>query len=95
MLKYKALYKKMNDDLKDAGMWLDWAKTLEDKDEEVAKFLYECAKERIEEGFPKTHEMFYHLCETDKTHDGHCMSEMVEEQLVDWHEQLERKLKTF
>mgnify|MGYP000012364117 CR=1 FL=1 len=40
MLKYKALYKKMMDDLKDAGMWLDWAKELQDSSPEVSKFLF-------------------------------------------------------
>ena len=36
MLKYKALYKKMMDDLKDAGMWIDWGeKMMEEYPEEV------------------------------------------------------------
>lgn len=95
MLKYKALYKKMNDDLKDSGMWLEWAKELMGKDDEVANFLYQSAKERIEDGFPKTYELFKHTCETDKAKDGHCMNEMVEDQFMEWHEELEHKLKTF
>ena len=95
MLKYKALYKKMNDDLKDSGMWLEWAKELIGKDDEVANFFYQSAKERIEDGFPKTYELFKHTCETDKAKDGHCMNEMVEDQFMEWHEELERKLKTF
>ena len=56
MLVYKALYKKMMDDLKDAGMWIDWAEQLLDTHEDVAKFLMESAKERLEESFPKTYE---------------------------------------
>jgi hypothetical protein len=28
MLVYKALYRKMMDDLKDAGMWLDWSEQI-------------------------------------------------------------------
>ena len=39
MLVYKALYKKMMDDLKDAGMWIDWAEQLEESHPKVAKFL--------------------------------------------------------
>ena len=31
MYKFKVLYKKMVDDLKDSDMWLDWAKKLETK----------------------------------------------------------------
>ena len=95
MLKYKALYKKLYDDLKDSAMWLEWAKELMGKDDEVAKFLYQSAKERIEDGFPKTYELFKHTCETDKAKDGHCMNEMIEDQFMEWHEELERKLKTF
>ena len=49
MLAYKALYKKMMDDLKDSGMWIDWSEQLWDSHPEVAKFLMESAKERLEE----------------------------------------------
>ena len=49
MLAYKALYKKMMDDLKDAGMWIDWAEQLEESHPKVAKFLMESAKERLED----------------------------------------------
>jgi len=30
MLKYKALYCKMMDDLKDAGMWIEWANEMKE-----------------------------------------------------------------
>ena len=44
MLVYKALYKKkMMDDLKDAGMWIDWAEADESSS---SKILIESAKER-------------------------------------------------
>ena len=49
MLAYKALYKKMMDDLKDAGMWIDWAEQIEEEHPTIAKFLLESAKERLEE----------------------------------------------
>lgn len=95
MLKYKALYKKMSDDLKDSGMWIEWAKELMEDNEEIAKFLYQSAKERIEDGFPKTYELFKSTCESDTAKNGKCMSELIEDQLMEWHEELEYKLKTF
>jgi hypothetical protein len=58
MLVYKALYKKMMDDLKDTGMWIDWSEQLWGSHPEVAKFLMESAKERLEESFPQTYEHF-------------------------------------
>ena len=36
MLAYKALYKKMMDDLKDAGMWIVWAEQLMEENPTVA-----------------------------------------------------------
>lgn len=54
MLKYKALYKKMTDDLKDSDMWLDWAKELEKSSPEVSRFLCTAAKERLTVSFPQT-----------------------------------------
>ena len=47
MLKLKALYCKMMDDLKDSGMWIEWAYELKDKDPDVAKFLITSANERF------------------------------------------------
>jgi hypothetical protein len=39
MLAYKALYRKMMDDLKDAGMWLDWAEQIMWEHPTCAEFL--------------------------------------------------------
>jgi len=55
MLVYKALYRKMMDALKDAGMWLDWADQLKTDNPEIAKYLCDSAKERLENDFPVTH----------------------------------------
>ena len=95
MLKFKALYKKMMDDLKDSGMWLEWAKELEQKEPEVAKFLYTSAKDRITNSFPQTIQLFNQVCEAEKSSGGNCLKESVEDHLIQWHEELEQKLKKF
>ena len=82
---YKALYRKMMDDLKDAGMWIDWAEQMCEEHPEEAKYLLESAKERLEESFPKTYEHFEKLCE-----DGHgkgdiCMNEVLHDHMMEWH----------
>ena len=93
MYKCKVLYKKMEDDLKDSDMWLDWAKKLETKDPMLAKFFTESAEERLEVCFPKTLKIFYSVCEESKNDEGKCAKELVEEHLEDWHECLMHKLK--
>lgn len=93
MYKFKVLYKKMVDDLKDSDMWLDWAKKLETKDPMLAKFFTESAEERLEVCFPKTLKIFYSACEESKDDEGKCAKELVEEHLEDWHECLMHKLK--
>lgn len=95
MLKLKALYKKMIDDLKDSGMWLEWAKELEQKEPEVAKFLYTSAKDRITNSFPQTMQLFNQVCEAEKSSGGNCLKESVEDHLIQWYEELEQKLKKF
>lgn len=93
MYKFKVLYKKMVDDLKDSDMWLDWAKKLEAKEPMLAKFFTESAEERLEVSFPKTLKIFYSVCEESKNDEGKCAKELVEEHLEDWHECLMHKLK--
>ena len=93
MYKFKVLYKKMVDDLKDSDMWLDWAKKLETKEPMLAKFFTESAEERLEVCFPKTLKIFYSVCEESKNDEGKYAKELVEEHLEDWHECLMHKLK--
>lgn len=93
MLKYKALYKKMMDDLKDSGMWIEWASKLEKDDPEVSKFLYASAKERLTSNFEQTKQLFDKLCTSDTKNEKYCLKELVEEDLCEWHEQLMQKLK--
>ena len=92
MLKYKALYRKMMDALKDAGMWLDWADQLKEECPETAKYLYDSAKVRLETDFPTTYAHFKKLC-TDKDI-SHCgLNEMVEEHMMDWYEGMMNRIK--
>ena len=58
MLVYKALYRKMMDALKDAGMWLDWADQLKTDSPDTAKYLAESAAERLEKDFPTSYKLF-------------------------------------
>lgn len=92
MLVYKALYKKMMDDLKDAGMWIDWAEQLKKDYPDVAKYLCTSAKDRLEKDFPTTHNMFKKLCDENKD-EGHCLNEMVEEHMMDWYEGMMNRIK--
>lgn len=93
MLVYKALYKKMMDDLKDAGMWIDWSEQLWDVHPEVAKFLLESAKERLEVSFPKTYEHFEEMCEETHGKSDICMDEVVYDHMMDWCHAMKRKIE--
>ena len=93
MLVYKALYKKMMDDLKDAGMWIDWSEQLWDSHPEVAKFLMESAKERLDESFPKTYEHFEKMCEETHGKGEVCMDEVVYDHMMDWCHAMKRRLE--
>ena len=94
MLAYKALYKKMMDDLKDAGMWIDWSEQIREAHPEVAKFLLEAAKERLEESFPKTYEHFEHMCEENHGKSDICMDEVVYDHMMDWCHAMKRKIES-
>lgn len=92
MLKYKALYKKMMDALKDAGMWIDWGEQLKEECPDTAKFLVESAKARLDTDFPTTYAHFKKLCDADE--DAHCgLNEMVEEHMMDWYESMLNRIK--
>jgi hypothetical protein len=91
MLAYKALYRKMMDDLKDAGMWLDWAEQICESHPDEARFLLESAKERLEESFPKTYEHFEKLCEASHGKGDICMNEVVHDHMMEWHHAMHMK----
>lgn len=92
MLAYKALYRKMMDALKDAGMWLDWADQLKEDYPTIAKYLCESAKERLENDFPITYKHFKAMCEDGK-HEKYCLNEMVEDHIMDWYEGMMNRVK--
>lgn len=98
MLVYKALYRKMMDDLKDAGMWLDWAEQMMCEYPTYATFLIESAEERLEKTFTETYKHFENLCKEHKSEI--CMDEIVHDHMMEWHhsmkikaEKLEEKIK--
>lgn len=91
MLAYKALYKKMMDDLKDAGMWIDWAEQMCEEHPEEAKYLLTSAKERLEESFPETYEHFEKLCSIDHGKNSICMEEVVHDHMMEWHQAMKMK----
>lgn len=93
MLAYKALYKKMMDDLKDAGMWIDWAEQMCKEHPEEAKFLLESAKERLEESFPETYELFEKLCGDPDTKANICMDEVIHDHMMEWHQGMKMKVE--
>lgn len=93
MLKYKALYKKMTDDLKDGEMWLDWAEKLHDEEPELAKYLYTQAKNRVTNNFPESKNLFEQICAKEYKKDGHIFKDLMLDHLEDWHEHIEENLK--
>ena len=90
MLAYKALYRKMMDDLKDAGMWLDWAEQIMYEHEECAEFLIESAEERLEKTFPETYKHFETLCKEHKS--DICMDEIVHDHMMEWQHAMKIKV---
>ena len=92
MLAYKALYKKMMDDLKDAGMWLDWAEQIMWEHPAYAEFLIESAEERLDKTFVDTYKHFETLCKEYKTE--LCMDEVVHDHMMEWCHAMKIKVNT-
>lgn len=96
MLAYKALYKKMMDDLKDAGMWIEWAEKIKVDHPDEADYFLKSARYRLENSYPETKAMFTRACEHDKNKKGTpCMDELIHEQFEEWHDELWTKLKKY
>ena len=83
----------MMDDLKDAGMWIDWAEQIEETHPKVAKFLLDSAKERLEDTFPKTYEHFEEICEESHGKGEVCMNDVVYDHMMDWCHSMKRKVE--
>lgn len=92
-LEYKALYKKMMDDLKDGGMWLDWSEKMRDSCPEVAQYFYKAAGQRIDSSYNETKKLFDHIYEQEKDKGAICLTELVDEQFDEWHDDLVDRLK--
>ena len=101
MEKFKALYKAMYDDLKDAEMMIKYACEIAEhtpEDKALADELAKYAKYRLE------HFMFFHKLFVDhamkqkgideKTVD-HCMWEEAHEQMQEWHDKIEKKVAKY
>lgn len=93
MLKYKALYKKMMDDLKDAEMWLDWAEKVQEEEPELAKYLYLSAKTRVMTNFPEAKTMFDQICAKEHKKDTSVFKELMDSHLEEWKEHVENEIK--
>jgi len=91
MLKYKAIYCKMMDDLKDAGMWIEWANELKKDDPDVAKFLITSANDRLEKSFPETRDMLWNMMKEDKT----MLKELTNDHINSWANEMKEKIKKF
>jgi hypothetical protein len=91
MLKYKALYCKMMDDLKDAGMWIEWATEMKNESPDVAKFLITSANDRLEKSFPETRDMLWNMMKEDKT----MLKELTNDHINSWANEMKEKIKKF
>jgi hypothetical protein len=91
MLKLKALYCKMMDDLKDAGMWIEWATEMKNESPDVAKFLITSANDRLEKSFPETRDMLWNMMKEDKT----MLKELTNDHINSWANEMKEKIKKF
>lgn len=81
----------MMDDLKDAGMWIEWANELKEESPEVAKFLIVSANDRLERSFPETRDMLWNMMKEDKT----MLKELTNEHINSWASEMKEKIKKF
>lgn len=101
MKKFKALYKGMYDDLKDAEMMIDYACDIAEanpEDKPLADELAKYAKYRLEH-FMNFHKIFVehaqkHKEVNEKTVD-HCMWKESHEQMQEWHDKIAKKVNKY
>jgi hypothetical protein len=101
MKKFKALYKGMYDDLKDAEMMIDYACEIKEHtpdDKMLADELAKYAKYRLEH-FAEFHKLFVEHAMKEKTIDmktvDHCMWGEAHEQMQEWHDKIEKKISKY
>ena len=101
MKKFKALYKGMYDDLKDAEMMIEYACEIAEhspEDKPLADELAKYAKFRLEH-FMAFHKIFVehalkHKEVNEKTVD-HCMWKESHEQMQEWHDKIAKKINKY
>lgn len=101
MKKFKALYKGMYDDLKDAEMMIEYACEIAEhspEDKPLADELAKYAKFRLEH-FMVFHKIFVehalkHKEVNEKTVD-HCMWKESHEQMQEWHDKIAKKINKY
>lgn len=101
MKKFKALYKGMYDDLKDAEMMIDYACEIKEEhaeDKALADELAKYAKYRLEH-FTAFHKIFVEEASkwkevTEKTVER-CMWHEAHEQMQDWYAKIEKKIAKY
>ena len=101
MKKFKALYKGMYDDLKDAEMMIEYAcdiKEYSEDDKPLADELAKYAKYRLEH-FMAFHKLFVeHAMKqrgvTEETVE-YCMWHEAHEQMQEWHDKIEKKIAKY
>jgi hypothetical protein len=101
MEKFKALYKGMYDDLKDAEMMIEYACEVAEEhaeDKPLADELAKYAKARLD------HFMVFHKIFVDEAHKRkdinektveHCMWHEAHEQMQEWHDKIEKKIAKY
>ena len=91
MLKYKALFKSMTDNLKDAEMMMEWAKHLKETDPMVSKVLMDSIEYRLHSEYPKLKEVFHEVCKGSK--EGEMLCETTMDHMEDWYEHVDHTFK--
>ena len=98
MEKFKALYKAMYDDLKDAEMMIDYACEIKEhhpEDKPLADELAKYAKYRLDH-FMAFHKIFVTEASKQKEVDAktvsNCMWEETHEQIQEWYSAIEKKV---
>lgn len=101
MKKFKALYKAMYDDLKDADMFIEYACDIvkhKDEDRPLAAELAKYAQTRLNH-FMDFHKLF--VSEVKKVENvnkesvSNCMWEETHEHLQDWYQKIKKKIESF
>ena len=97
---YHFLYKKMADDLKDAGMLIDYACELKSEGcEDVAKYFAENAVYRLSKSFKEAHTLFETHASKEAGFSGdtvtHCLWDLRHEEMMECYEELAKKIEKF